>query len=790
MRRPVRLLAVPLVLVLLVAALGEGLVLWNLPSRGASRLPGLSAPVKATFDERGVATVEAASAEDAIRAQGFLTARERMFQLELLRRTARGELAELFGPAALPLDRRHRTYGFGRVADAAVPLLPARERADLEALSAGINAFLLERRGRLGLEFTLLRTAPEPWRPGDSLAVLLLMYEQLTSTWESERDAARLAGLPESLRAFLLPRATRDDVTLVPDSGPPPVPALPDLAGWRPSPAGPWRRGKAEAGASLVPWTDDAPRVASTSGSDSDDGDDDRSEVLGSNAFAVAGALSASGKPLLASDPHLGLEMPGIWLPMRFRVAGRLAEGVTLPGIPALVIGRTEELAWGLTNLMADVQDLYAETFRDGKVVRGGALEEVGTRVEAIPVRGRAPFRLTVRTTSRGPLVDGNLALAWTALDPRNLRLPTGDLLRARSADAALAVFDEFTGPPQNVVWASASGSIGWRPAGLLPVRRPGTDGSVPYDGSDPANGWSGLVPSSELPRVVDPPSGIVVTANQRVFGTSYPRVVATDWGSPTRARRIRDLLEAARRAERKLGRDDLEAIQLDVVSEPLRLFALPFRPFLPADVASALAAWDGGADAASSSFLVARTLRKNLRKAAAEAWGVVPPRHLLDEESWNDLVAADGAAWERAGLGRKDELLARVARTTIEELSVRWGRDRSRWRWGAANRLAVRHPLGRVRGLGWLFDPPTPEQSGAPQVVRASSPSYGQSMRLVVDWGKPAAATLVVPFGVSGHVGSRNRLDQLPFWLAGDPSGKATSLSRPARGDVVTLAP
>ncbi len=556
-RLAIRALSGVVAVVLLLGLVLFVLVRRNLPADEGGPLPGLAAEVTVHIDDRGVATIHAASVEDALQAQGWLTARDRAFQLEILRRNASGRLAELFGSSALPLDRRHRLYGFARVAEAAVPLLPPRERADLEALASGINAYFTAHRGRLGLEFALLRREPEPWRPADSVAVLLLMYEQLTDDVEAQRGAEKLADLPESLRAFLLPRATADDVLLVPDTPPLAPPGLPVVE---------------DSAAKALPK---AARFETT----------EEEGVAGSNAFAVSGSLSASGRPILAGDPHLGLEMPAIWLPMRFVVAGRTSEGVTLPGLPALTIGRTDQVAWSFTNLEGDVQDLYRERIEKGRARRGNGFEQVGERQETILIRGGAQEKLVVRSTSNGPLLEGDLAVRWTALDPSNLRVPNADFLRAGDEATFLATFDRFTGPPQNVVWASASGSIGWRPAGLLPVRRAGTDGSVPYDASDPENAWRGYVPMEELPRVVDPPAGFVVTANQRTIGTSFGHVVSSDWGHPGRARRIRDLLLETKAAGRKMTRRGAEAIQLDERSETMRRTAAALRPFLPGDL-------------------------------------------------------------------------------------------------------------------------------------------------------------------------------------------------------------
>ncbi|MGZ5382265.1 MAG: penicillin acylase family protein, partial [Thermoanaerobaculia bacterium] len=514
---------------------------------------------------------------------------------ELQRRASGGELAEIFGKVALPSDRLHRIYGFSRVADAAVPLLPAAERADVQALTDGINAFVETHAGRWGLEFALLRLAPRRYTPADALRVLLLMCEDLSSSWRKELAAERLLRRPVAVRRFLTSPFTADDLVLVPDATKPELPPVPGLEG-----------------AASVAALGLAPPNASE-------------EVPGSNGWIVSGALTKSGKPILANDPHLGLNMPGIWLPMRFVIGGHLVEGVTLPGLPAVVLGRSERVAWGFTNLYADVEDLYRETIVDGKAKRGSGWETVREREEMIPVRGAAKEHVIVRETSHGPLVSGNLALKWVALDPVNLRLPSTKVMQAVDSASVKRAFDEFLEPAQNVVYADATGNIGWRAAGLVPVRRPGTDGSVPYDGSDASNDWRGFVPQSEMPRAENPAEGLLVTANQRIAGTSWPHALGSDWPSPARARRVASLLEAGVREGRKLDRAAVEAIQLDTASPVLAATMEALASLLPPEWATRFRGWDGRADAASAHFLVARAFRRKLGERVLAAWRIPP---------------------------------------------------------------------------------------------------------------------------------------------------------------------
>jgi penicillin amidase len=758
MRRAVVILGSGLLaLVLLAGGCAVWLVRRNLPDGAASPIRGLREPVHVTFDDRGVPTIAARTVDDAIRVQGYLTARERLFQLELQRRAGEGRLSELFGKAALELDRRRLTYGYARVAARAVPLLPDAERAHLQALCDGINAFLASHAGRLGLEFALLRERPRDFVPADGLLVLLLMYEDLTTIWRDEaaRDANR--HLPPGVSRFVFSNLSGDDVAIVPDREPLLPPPLPELAA-----AG----GRTALAAS---------------------GDE---TAAGSNEWAVAGFLTTSGRPILANDPHLALSMPALWLPMRFEIAGRSVEGVTLPGLPGVVLGKNDAIAWGFTNLYTDVQDLYRESIEGGKAARGGASEPVETRIETIPVRGAPPERLEVRETSHGPLVASDLALKWSALDPRNLRIPVVEVMMAATPVEFDRALDGFFGPAQNVVWASAGGEIGWRATGLIPLRRPGTDGSVPYDGSDPANDWRGFLPMAQLPRVVNPPSGYLVTANNRVIGTSFPTPVSTHFWSSVRARRIRDLIERAKRAGVKLDRAAMEAIQLDITSEPMRRLIEAFSPYLPSDLVKLFSGWDGRADAASPQFLIARALRNRLADRTLKVWKVRGGNVRLAEERVLDVALADKAAWRRAGLGDKASAMKLVVEEALRSIAGAQGLSRAAWSWGASNRLNARHPLGRLPGLSWVFDAPSVPMPGASGVPRVQTPAFGQSMRFIVDWGDPGAATLVVPFGVSGHVGSPHRMDQFPYWKDGDPSGAATRLARPPVGPPLVFRP
>ncbi|HEY1334747.1 MAG TPA: penicillin acylase family protein [Myxococcaceae bacterium] len=762
MRRWVRRIAVLLLVLVGVAALVLVVDLRNqLPDRRVPRLPGLSSRVEVRFDARGIPTVRARTLQDAFRVQGYLQARERLFQMELGRRVAGGELSELVGAGALPLDRKQRVYGFAHAADEAVRTAPEQERADVQALADGVNAFIASHRGRWGVEFQMLGLEPRPWTPADSIRLLLLFHQQLSESWQVDLVNEALERLPRARRDFLTPEVSTDDVLVLPDAVPPPPPStaafLSRGAGPAPRLAPPPRDPPLEVlGVPLEPWSSGSP------------------PEVGSNAWVLAGAHTARGNPILANDPHLGFGMPGTWYPLRIELVDadgavqRWIQGVGPAGLPGLVIFQNDRLAIGYTNVGTDVQDLYREP-------------EVGKRVETIAVKGAPSETLIVPLGRHGPMVRPGLALAWAALDPVTLRAPIGRFMLATDWTTLNAAADGFLGPGQNLMYADAAGHVGWRATGVLPLRAPGDDGRTPLDGSTPAHDWTGYLPQDRMPRVLDPPSGRVVTANQRAIGTSVGFRWPSSWAPPTRARRIVELVSGE-----QIDARQVRTMQLDTVAIVHREVVRRLAPLLRPDLARAFEGWDGRADADSTLFLAAEEIRRRAYEAvvaAALQGAEVAPSELRWYDNDPTLLAAVRAspeAWRKAGLGDRDAVLgAAVREVTLDGP------------WGRRNRLEVTHPFGRSGGpLGWLFNPPSPPLSGCDRCVRVATPHFGQSMRMVVDFADPGATTLVLPLGMSGHLWSPHRLDQLPEWLAGDPDGTRTRLHAPPVGPPLVFEP
>ncbi|MFN8010253.1 MAG: penicillin acylase family protein [Holophagaceae bacterium] len=741
------------VLLLLAAGGAWFAVRRQLPDEAAAPIAGLRGEVTVAVDGRGVPTLKAAELFDAFRVQGFETARERMFQMELMRRSAEGRLSELVGAGALPLDRIHRTYGFREVAAAAVPLLPAEERQALEAYAAGVNAYLASRPGRWGLEFQMLGLRPEPWTPAHSLEVLLLMHEDLSTSWKAEIQAEALKGLPEATQRFLMPVIAEGDLPLTPD-----LPGtVPDTAAFfgggavASSPAAKAAALRDLEATQAIPTPDPELRA-------------------GSNNWVIAGSRTKSGKPILANDPHLNLGAPGIWFQVRFEVGGRGAQGVSLPGLPGIVIGHNDAVAWGFTNLGTDVQDLYRE-------------KATSERVESIPVKGKPAEELRVKLGAHGPQVLPGLSLHWTALDPALLRLPTMGFMQAKDWASFNAAVDQFTGPAQNIVYADTAGHIGWRASGLIPIRKKGKDGSRILDGSDPSHDWQGFVPQSEMPRVFDPPQGFLATANNRVVGTSFPHLVATEWAGTSRARQIAATLETGNEFDPGL----VSKVQLDRFGKFIHEFgscvpeAVYVGGFRAETQSSKPDPWDREPDPSWKEMSRLDAFRRVFRKKLLEGrllGSTLQPTKFrwYNEDAW--LLAAAKATpeqWKATGLGDKQAFLDACMKEA--QSSPTWNKP-----WGEVNEVRMKHPFGLGGGiLGWIFNPKPARLSGSTKSIRVVSRDFGQSMRMVVDLADLDATRLVLPLGESGHLGSAHRLDQFGDWQKGDEEGQRTRLKQGA---------
>ena len=557
-----------LLLVLLLAA-AAAIYAWRaLPqTSGTIALPGVHGAVRIERDADGIPTIHAASADDAMFGLGFVHAQDRLWQLETHRRIAAGRLAEAFGPGALDADRFLRALGVHRAAEAQWAKATGEARAAILAYTAGINAYLDHAMRARPPEFVILGLAPEHWQPADSLGWLIMMAWDLGGNWTSELLRMRLAQK--------LPVERIDEL-------------LPPYPGEKPLPT-------ADYAALLKQWqvaaSLDGRRLASIERAAPESGLDG----VGSNNWVVAGSHTVSGKPLLANDPHLKLSAPALWYFARIDAPGLKEAGATMPGLPLVVLGQNEHVAWGFTNTGPDVQDLYLERIKTDdptlyQTPDGWAPFESAT--ETIKVKGAADVTMTVRRTRHGPVIsdagvaDGltgpadaptyAIAMRWTALDPDTGTLRASLAMnRARSATEFVAASAGYVAPMQNMVVADRDGHIAEVSAGRVPLRRPDNDlkGLVPAPGWDARYDWDGFLDPALTPREADPPRGWIATANQRITPPGYPYYLTSEWTSPYRYERIAQLLEATP----KHTLESFRAMQADVRS----LAADPLLPFL-----------------------------------------------------------------------------------------------------------------------------------------------------------------------------------------------------------------
>ncbi len=489
---------------LVVAALA--LVYWfvwrPLPRRSGSIAADVAAPVHVTFDPRGVPHIRAANLEDALFAQGYVTAQDRLWQMEALRRYSAGDLAEILGSAVLETDEESRRLRLRRVAEEAYRTLPAADRAEAAAYARGVNAYIADHLGDLPLEFTLLQYQPRPWSVVDTLLICLHMFRTLTSDWKTQINKRNMLASGDAEKVnFLFP---------------------------------------ARAGGDLQP---------------------------GSNAWAVSGAHTASGKPLLSNDPHLQMSLPGIWYMTHLEAPGLDVAGAALPGAPGIVIGHNQRIAWGITNLGFDVQDLYIEQIdeRTGQYTFRGQKQQARREREIIRVKGSAPVEMRIWVTRHGPLFvqdnGASMSLRWSVYESGALQYPVLDIDRARNWTEFNAALARFPGPGSNFVYADVDGNIGYHAVGLLPIRH--FTAGAPLDGASGNFEWDGYIPYGKLPSVLNPPDGTIVTANQNPFPAGFEFAADGLYAAPYRARQIRNLLAAHSgwRAE------DMIAVQKDVYS-------------------------------------------------------------------------------------------------------------------------------------------------------------------------------------------------------------------------------
>lgn len=795
-------------LVILVGAVAWWFIYRPLPQLdGSIGLPGLQQQVTVDRDGWGVPHIRAASAEDAAEAQGYVMAQDRLWQLDLLRRVARGQLSEILGERTLQIDKDFRTLGLGRVADREAITLEPEPREILEAYARGVNEFIRQHASSLPLEFSLLRYKPEPWKPADTLAISGYMYRTLADTREREIDRAKVtarAGADRAKDLFSIespldhfvvgdpnvpndgsqrsatdPDEDDDDDDMQPDTV-----FKADLA--RPSGAAAENSAPdltSELAQSVVAFLAES-----------------RHEIragLGSNNWVVSGGHTATGKPLLANDTHLELMLPSIWYEVHVTAPGWNVKGITLPGSPMIIIGHNDRIAWGFTNNGADVLDLYIETFNPAAADEyrvKNAWVKAQIIDETIRVKGRPDEHLQVVVTRHGPVVhregDKGFAMRWTATEPGGLANSYTWLGKARNWKEFREAMKQVWGPAQNAVYADVEGNIGYIMAARVPIRKKG-HGEVPVPGDADDYEWTGYIPFEQLPQALNPGSGFIATANARVVGPNYKPYLTDRWEEPYRTARIYDLLHD----RRDLRVEDMLKVQTDTYSYPHAFLAEQLlaaaKTVKPRDpraqrLIDGLKDWNGIADANSAeiSFLFAvrnSALKLVLEPVLGEDTGLYQWRSTTFLQK---TLTDRPSKWLPAAYKNYDELLSAAADDGVKKLAENSASERAdNWAWKKFNSLDMFHPLGhdseksasaiqRVSAhvLKATLSITGKPQSGTIYSVRAASKTHGPAMRFVANPANWDESILLLPSGESGQPGSSHYSDQFSYWYEGKP--------------------
>lgn len=720
------------VLALLLIVLGLfGWYGWRtLPTVNGSVDAPITAAGKILRDTLGTPHIVAASIDDAIFLQGYATAQDRLWQMDAMRRSTAGELAEIAGKVALPLDIQARRIGFARTARVQAERLRPEDRAVLAAYARGVNYFIDTHRDKLPPEFAILGYEPRPWSIPDSLLVGLRMAAELTNTWEMDLNKERMA---------------REVAATFPEMDEAQLRALVD--GLFPARAG--------------------------------------NEVLaGSNAWVLSGARTETGKPLLANDTHLGVQFPSAWTMVHLKApmpdgASLDVAGFTLPGIPAVIIGHNRRIAWGVTSLGADVQDLYEERMdlNAGVYQFGGEVRQANRIIEGIRVKGEADVHVNVFVTQHGPLIaqageapyNRNLALQWTALDPDFPSFPFLEIGLAQDWTAFRKALSRFNGPGQNFVYADVDGNIGFQVAARLP-RRTQAPGDLPLPGYTGQHEWQGYVPFEELPTIYNPPSGRIVTANQNPFPPDFADAGSGQFSSPHRANQILARIEA----RPKWNAAGMLEIQKDVYSPYYAFLARQVvaaagrkKPpaGLVADAVEVLRNWNGQAELDATGASIARLYSIGLRAA---------------------ILKRLAPKWEKAEIGMDDAVVERILRTrdplyakdydawllevlgnVLEENRSRLGGTLANWKYRELMKWNVDHPVfSRLPLIGRYFNIGRYPMSGSSSSPKQIGPTSGPSQRFVADLANWDSSFANVLAGSSGHPLSSHYTDQWkPFY-------------------------
>jgi penicillin G amidase len=779
---------------------------------GSIAIPALSAPVTIQRDAHGVPHIRAASLDDLLVAQGFVTAQDRLWQMDALRRHASGTLAEILGPALLPHDRLQRTLQLRATADRAIATLPPDQLHALERYAAGVNASIALQQAHLPLEFRLLRYQPAAWTPRDSLLIGLVMFQDLTNTFPTQLNREALtARLPQHLVSDLYPVVTWRDHS-------PAQPTIDLTAPQQSIPNVPLDESQTrlEKPHPLTTSPTDLLALRETLRNPICD-----NCFAGSNDWAVSGVHTADHQPLVSNDMHLAHNVPGIWYEADLETTGLHVTGVSLPGVPFIVVGHNEHVAWGFTNLGAEVEAVYIEHTRGNEYESpDGTWRPILHQQEIIHVKGNKNVTFDLTATQHGtaitpilstilPTEKRTLSLRWTIYDPGTVTSPFYAINTASDATSLVQAFSSFGGPAQNLVYADDQGHIGYHAVGAIPIRgslaNPSPIDPVPSDALDTTQQWAGTIPYDKLPQTTNPANGILATANSRVTPDDYPYPITLNWAAPYRNQRIWKLLAERSVATRDhLTPADMLAIQTDIYSDVDHVLAQRLayaidhatRPELLRDKSEAkrlhqaadlLREWNGNLDANAAAPAIVVATRATLwpllidpqvtpdpqkqpgkhepfPAAALYSWG-----NKAYAEEW--LVMHTPTRWLPKNYATWDDLLATAVADSLRLAHA--PTDLTSWHYGDFRPINIEHPIyGQSALLQRLIGLPTgtgiQPQSGDDTTIKQVGRAFGPSERFTADLANLDASTLNLVLGQSANPASPWFMDQWPAWYHG----------------------
>lgn len=750
-----------IVLLLLTSAFGYAYWLVNKSKPvidGRITLAGLQKQVSVWRDENGVPHIEAQSERDLYIAQGYVTAQDRLFQMDLSRRQASGRLSEVIGGATVERDKFFRAFGLRRAAEASWDAYSAEAKQILQWYALGVNGYIDEAvdGGKLPIEFTILGYKPEEWQPLDSLTIGKYMAYDLGGHWQGQAFRYELAQhVSEEMALELFPS--------YPEGGPTIVQAMRD------NPVDLERM----IAAAAIP-----------------------NPFNGSNNWVVSGTKTASGKPMLANDPHLDIATPSIWYETHLQAAGINVSGVIFAGIPGIIVGHNEHVAWGVTNVGPDVMDLYIEKRNPDKPHEFeymGKWEAANVHKEEIKVKGQPAIPYEVEETRHGPIIteftgdrkhDAAFALRWTALEPTTELEAVLRFSKARNWDEFKQALTYFDAPAQNFVFAADDGTIAYRANGKIPIRKKG-DSLVPVPGWTDEYEWTGYIPWEELPTSVNPSVGYIATANNKVIGDSYPYHVSNTWEQPFRQQRIQQVLNA----KQTFTAEDMKRLQFDrknLMAEELLPGLITaaekagsLRP-IDQEALQLLQAWNREDDPDQGAPLVFAQWVEQIGEVVFrpeitdEMMKLFENREIVQDDLLRKAFAGKPGKWI-TGKGGIEAVTAKSLQAAVDKAVDMQGNDPAKWQWGKFHRVFFAHPLGAVKPLDRIFNAKSRAMGGSSVTVGAAGwdkstgeVSHGASWRTVIDLANPLRSFNVVGPGQSGHLLSNWYHDQGKDWATG----------------------